>query len=56
MSLNKELILVVALCGLPFLLFGAAELALAWKRRKWDAVARRSKARLAGGPSEARRR
>jgi len=55
-SLNKDTILVIAICSAPFLLFAAAELAVTWRRRKWEAIARRSKARLAVGPGHGRRR
>ena len=43
MSLNKEWILVLAVCSIPFLLFGAAELAGMVRQRRLEAIARRSK-------------
>jgi hypothetical protein len=39
-----ELWIVVALCALPFLAFGAAELVMLRRRRRADAIARRRKA------------
>jgi hypothetical protein len=49
MLLSKEWILVVALCAFPVLLFGAAEISGIMRRRRFEAVARRSKARFGDG-------
>jgi hypothetical protein len=49
MSLNNEWILAIAICSVPFLLFGAAELVGVMQRRRFHAIARRSKSRQAGG-------
>jgi len=43
MPLSKEWILAIAICSLPFLLFGAAEIAGLLRRRRREAIARRPK-------------
>jgi hypothetical protein len=52
MYLYKEWILAAAICIVPFLLFGAAEVAGIVQKRRFQAVARRSKSR----PAERRSR
>ena len=47
MLLSTEWMLVVALCAFPFLLFGAAEISGIMRRRRFEAVARRPKGRVA---------
>ena len=49
MLLSKEWILVVALCAFPVLLLGAAEVSGIMRRRRFEAVARRSKVRFGDG-------
>ena len=48
MLLSKEWILVIALCAFPVLLFGAAEISGILRRRRYEAIARRPKARASG--------
>jgi hypothetical protein len=43
-SLRDEWILAAAICAVPFLIFGTMELAAWLRRRRLDAIARRSKA------------
>jgi hypothetical protein len=43
--LDKEWVLAIALCALPFLAFGALEAIGALRRRRLKAVAQRSKQR-----------
>jgi hypothetical protein len=44
-SLNEEWIWAIALCALPFLVFGVLEAVGALRRRKMKAIAQRSKQR-----------
>jgi hypothetical protein len=46
MSLSKEWIFVLALGSVPLLLFGVAEIVGIVRKRRLEAVARRSKSRL----------
>jgi hypothetical protein len=44
-SLTDDWIWALALCATPFIIFGAIELAAMMRRRRYAAIARRSKGR-----------
>jgi hypothetical protein len=48
--MRNEWVWAIAICAIPFLAFGTFELASLLRRRRFEAVARRPKARnLSGG-------